>query len=539
MATQAVQDSHPERPRGCLLTRWAAGPQGAVALTVALVAVSMAMTLWAWRAAQGGAEDGLNHAAAVLAAGTACSVLLGIILVWLAALRNRAMELVRRMGEDACRRERHLRTLLNTLPVGVWSADASGIIVDHNPAAERIWSGAPHVGIDGYCQYKARWAETGQLLAPHDWSLARAVREGQASRNELIEIECFDGSRKIIQNSAAPIFDERQRLVGAVAINEDVTERVAAERALRESERFARSIVDAISSHLAILDEDGRIIAVNRAWEGFAAENGADPSRVGVGANYLEVCREAAAAGDVIAQQFLDGVERLRLGTVQLLHLEYPCHSPTRRRWFVARATRLQGPGPIRIVVAHEDITERKQIEDAAAERARALAERDRLRQTVSAQEQVLSVVGHELRTPLAGIRAMAEFLTSEAQRDQQQLESFLKAIQSEAARMADTVDNLLEAARLSSGHVQWQWPAARRPLHPDSHPPLCGGGQQPARPRRHFPGRMSGRGRSNASRLRSLHEATKLPAAHSRRRRMGSAAPLRPAAPPTPPSPP
>jgi PAS domain S-box-containing protein len=44
--------------------------------------------------------------------------------------------------------------------------------------------------------------------------------------------------------------------------------------------------------------------------------------------------------------------------------LEYPCHSPEERRWFVMRVTRFPGEGPVRVVIAHENITARKKVEE-------------------------------------------------------------------------------------------------------------------------------------------------------------------------------
>ena len=59
---------------------------------------------------------------------------------------------------------------------------------------------------------------------------------------------------------------------------------------------------------------DGRIIAVNQAWLRFAAENGADPARVSIGANYLDVCRDAADAGDPDARRILEAVRTVLAG---------------------------------------------------------------------------------------------------------------------------------------------------------------------------------------------------------------------------------
>ncbi len=50
-------------------------------------------------------------------------------------------------------------------------------------------------------------------------------------------------------------------------------ERHRVQKTVRESERFARSTLDGLSAHLAIVDERGTILAVNRAWREFAEAN--------------------------------------------------------------------------------------------------------------------------------------------------------------------------------------------------------------------------------------------------------------------------
>ncbi len=83
--------------------------------------------------------------------------------------------------------------------------------------------------------------------------------------------------------------------------------------------------------------------------------------------------------------------------------------------------------------------------------------ERSRLREALAAQEQLLGVVGHELRTPLASVRAISEVLLAGAC-DGAQHQEFLAAMNREVVRMAAIVNDLLDAARLNSGAVQWTW---------------------------------------------------------------------------------
>jgi len=233
----------------------------------------------------------------------------------------------------------------------------------------------------------------------------------------------------------------------------DVTERKRFEQALAASERFARATVDALTTEMAILDRCGRIISVNRAWRQFAAENGLGHPDAAVGLNYLDVCHAAEGGDTALGREAARGIRSVLAGEQDTFCLEYPCHSPGARRWFTMRVTRFESDGVTRLVVAHENITSRKLAEQLDRERVS-------LREAVGAMEQVLGVVGHELRTPLAALQAISEFLLTDGARETEEWERFLRDMNEEVGRMSDTVNNILEAARLNSGRARWNWGA-------------------------------------------------------------------------------
>src|SRR3712207_5402909 len=133
---------------------------------------------------------------------------------------------------------------------------------------------------------------------------------------------------------------------------------------LRESEPSARSVLDSLSANIAVLDESGTIVFVNRAWREFARANQAK-GNVAEDANYLHVCESAVELGSKEAAAFAQGIRSVLSGRREEFALEYPCHSPTEQRWFVGRVTRFPSGGPARAVVAHENVTERKRAEKA------------------------------------------------------------------------------------------------------------------------------------------------------------------------------
>ncbi len=146
--------------------------------------------------------------------------------------------------------EQLLRTVIDLLPVGLYIADREGKLVQTNPAGERIWQGIRYVGPEHYGEYKAWWVESGKSIAPQEWAVARAIGKGETSRGELIRIQCFDGSFKTVINWAAPIRSDAGEIVGAVAVNEDVTSMQRTQEQLRAAVRAREEILATVTHDL-------------------------------------------------------------------------------------------------------------------------------------------------------------------------------------------------------------------------------------------------------------------------------------------------
>ncbi|WP_029460799.1 diguanylate cyclase [Solidesulfovibrio alcoholivorans] len=137
---------------------------------------------------------------------------------------------------------------------------------------------------------------------------------------------------------------------------------------LQTSKLFLQSTLDGLSASIALIEEHGEIILTNKAWRDFASANGVAPERVSEGVNYLTTCESNATSCCSDAFLFSEGLKSVLSGARSLFTMEYPCHSPGKRRWFLARVTRFPCQGPTRAVIAHEDITERKLMEIALEE---------------------------------------------------------------------------------------------------------------------------------------------------------------------------
>jgi hypothetical protein len=119
--------------------------------------------------------------------------------------------------------------------------------------------------------------------------------------------------------------------------------------------------LDELPEHTAVVANSGAIVAVNKAWKRFAKDNGAEMSKVLEGANYLEVCERATGEQSQCARSFGEGLRSVLSSREERFAMEYPCHSPTQRRWFVGRVERFAGgDSPTMALVAHENVTRRK-----------------------------------------------------------------------------------------------------------------------------------------------------------------------------------
>jgi len=135
-----------------------------------------------------------------------------------------------------------------------------------------------------------------------------------------------------------------------------------------EPARFFQAILESMQEQIAVIDGDGTIRYVNRPWLEFCRANDGPEDLDWTGVSYLEVCDRAARQGDEDGGSAAEGIRRLAQGLETEYNLEYPCHSPTEKRWFVARMTPLMSDEGDYFVITHQNITERKLSEEKVEE---------------------------------------------------------------------------------------------------------------------------------------------------------------------------
>jgi PAS domain-containing protein len=133
-----------------------------------------------------------------------------------------ATEAVQR-GEDA------LRSALDQLPAAIYVTDPDGVITYYNPACIEFAGRVPTVGRDRWCVTWKLYTDDGAFL-PHDQCpMAVAIVEKRSVRGISAVAERPDGSRVSFMPYPTPIFDSEGKLLGAVNILIDITDRKQAD----------------------------------------------------------------------------------------------------------------------------------------------------------------------------------------------------------------------------------------------------------------------------------------------------------------------
>ena len=217
---------------------------------------------------------------------------------------------------------------------------------------------------------------------------------------------------------------------------------------------LANETLNALATHVAVIDRTGTIIFVNEAWRLFARNGGAPAAAHGyLGANYLAVCEDAVRAGDTLAGEALAGIQSVLGRERDRFVLEYPCATPAEEYWFRMSVTRTPGPEG-HVVVAHDDVTAQKRAE---AEGEAMLREQTRLRlealEANQMKDDFIAMLSHELRTPLQAVLGWATVLKSGLS-EPAVAERAASAIERNARLQATLLEETLELSRLARGKL-------------------------------------------------------------------------------------
>jgi PAS domain S-box-containing protein len=143
--------------------------------------------------------------------------------------------------------ERSYREFIEALGVAVYTTDAAGHITFFNEAAVSLWGRRPELGEVWCGSWRLFWPD-GTAMEHGDCPMAIALRENRAVRGLTAMAQRPDGTFVDFEPYPTPLRDAEGRLVGAVNVMVDITER-------RRATDELRSVVDALAASNAVKDE--------------------------------------------------------------------------------------------------------------------------------------------------------------------------------------------------------------------------------------------------------------------------------------------
>lgn len=321
---------------------------------------------------------------------------------------NEEMALRARADRQVCESEERLRLALRSAGQGLYDLNVQTGDAVVTPEYAEMLGYDPET----FVETNASWIER---LHPDDReAVAATYRDYISGKVPEYRVEFRQKTKNgdwiwILSIGRIVEYDGQGAPLRMLGTHTDITERRIAEEKMRESELFKNAVLDGLSTHIAVLDHEGTILAVNAAWSRFAAQNGLIAEHVGPGVNYLHVCESARGPFGDEAIPFASGIRDVIAGTRATFEMEYPCDSPGERRWFMGRVTRIAGEKGVRVIVAHEAITERKLAELALADAAR------QWQMTFDAVGSGVSLLDADMRIVRSN-RAMASLLGKNAE---------------------------------------------------------------------------------------------------------------------------
>ncbi len=341
--------------------------------------------------------------------------------------------------EELRQRAEEVEKLMDLVPAAVYIArDVGCLEIVGNRMGTALYEAEPGENVSAAASRRRRFFRDGVELMPDQMPLPVAAATGQDVRDAEIEVELPSGRRITIWGSATPLRNSAGKVRGSVGAFVDITERKAAEQALRESEKRFRA--------LAELSPDATFVYVESE---FVYANPAALTLLGADDEHEIIGRDKLQFVDHTFHELVrNRVERVLQGhAVPVVEQQWRRLDGSTITVEVASApTEWRGRAAAQVLM--RDITERREAELALLESDRQLREADRRK------DEFLAMLAHELRNPLAPIRNAVKLLEASCSGNPES-RRYIEVLERQTATLSALVNELLDVSRITRGLVE------------------------------------------------------------------------------------
>ena len=341
----------------------------------------------------------------------------------------------RKLYETELQRTRALlETAINQSPSGILIADAPDVSIRlANAAAFNIRGGPKDLLTDiDVTEHSARWQTfypDGCPYDPQDLPLSKAIISGEVTKDAEVIIRDESGVERWVSANAAPIRDPDGQIQAGIVVFHDITDRVQAESALRESEERFRTLVEQSPLGISLIGNDGRYKYINPKFQELF---GYSLAEISSGNEWFQKAFPDETYRRRVSATWIEDQKQTKSGQAKTRVFKVICKDGSSKE-VLFRPVKM---GNLDQFVIYEDITERKSVE-----------ERLRQAQKMESIGRLAGGVAHDLNNLLSPILGYSEMLAKDFDTDDARRDS-VNEIQRAGYRARDLVRQLLAFSR-------------------------------------------------------------------------------------------
>lgn len=272
-----------------------------------------------------------------------------------------------RLEAESQNTSQELQLLFNTIDEVFFSIDMiNSKLIQISPACEKVYG----YSTSEFLENPQLWY---QVIHPDDKQIQeegyRALLNGETVVSQYRIIH-KDQSIQWLESKVVPSLGMKGTLVRIDGVSRDITERKKSDATIEQNHiqllqasKTQADILNALPPNIVLLNEFGKIIAVNESWKKLVIKHNLGMPNYGVGYSYLAMAEKAIGADSGDVEKIALGIDSVVQGVQKEFTMEYPAHSSAEKRWFQLAAAPLADDNYKGAVVLHIDVTDRKLAE--------------------------------------------------------------------------------------------------------------------------------------------------------------------------------